>query len=180
MHLSLSGNEKSEVHFPKFSFNVFSTLIKSININNTKPHSSDRDTEPGRQSGGLWCYEGFFGSRSAQATSLLKSYLAEPLQEAGRDDSDAIVSKLTVKLSSDKYQWGRINSGPEEVFQKTSDCHVILTGLRCGLGSPTAALSTVMTKDGKAVNNPALVTFPEPGSQKGAQAWDPWNSLLRL
>lgn len=62
---------------------------------------------------------------------------------------------------------GRINSGPEEVFQKIPDCHVILTGLHCGLGSPAPASSNVMTKDGKAVNNPALVMSEEPGLSEG-------------
>lgn len=83
--------------------------------------------------------------------------------EEARDTSDAFVSKLTIKLSSDTYQWGCINCGPEEVLQKVSDCHVILTGLCCGLGSPAPALSNVMTKDGKAVKNPVLVMSVDPG-----------------
>ena len=66
-----------------------------------------------------------------------------------------------------------INSGPEEVFQKISDCHVILTGLHCGPGSPTLALSNVMTKDGKAVNNPALVMSQEAGLSEGSAGSGP-------
>lgn len=62
---------------------------------------------------------------------------------------------------------GCINSGPKEVLQKISDCHGILIGLHCGLGSPAPALSNVMTKDGKAANNPALVMSAAPGSRKG-------------
>lgn len=62
---------------------------------------------------------------------------------------------------------GCINSGPEEVLQKISDCHVILIGLHCGLGSPARALSSVMTKDGKAANNPVLVMPAAAGSRQG-------------
>lgn len=39
----------------------------------------------------------------------------------------------------------------------------MLTGLHCGLGSRTQALSNAMTKDGKAVKNPVLITSVEPG-----------------
>lgn len=75
---------------------------------------------------------------------------------------------------------GCINSGPEEVLQKISDCHVILIGLHCGLGSPARALSSVMTKDGKAANNPVLVMPAAAGSRQGRPARHWRSSGLRL
>lgn len=53
--------------------------------------------------------------------------------------------------------------GQRQFSKNISDCHVILTGLRCGLGSPAPAPSNVMTKDGKAVKFPALVMSTDPG-----------------
>lgn len=147
-------------------------------MNDQKLHSNDRNTKPGRQSGGLWHYEGFFGSGGTSQFPVKVVFGRSSVEEAW-DSSDAFVSTLTIKLSSDTYQWGRINSGPEEVLQKVPDCHVILTGLRCGLGSPAPALSNVMTKDGKAVKNPTLVMSVGPGSQR-SQARDLWNSVLWL
>lgn len=112
---------------------------------------------PGTRGGGWWCQQGVLGSGAARGTSLLQLYLAEALLAAAQDSCDAAVSKWTVKWSSGEYQWGCINRGPEDVFQKVSACHVILTRLPCGLGSLGSGLSNVMTKDGKAVKKPILV-----------------------